>query len=135
MAVFALLNEFVEVNSVDLSDHVKSAVLALEADALDATTMGSDGWKEMVGGLKAGTLTIEFLDDYAASEVDATMWPLFGTVTTFEVRPDAGAVGATNPKYTGSVLVVQHSLGGSVGELAAKSLTLPTSGAVARATS
>lgn len=134
MAVFALLNEFFTINSVNLSDHIKSATLAMEADQLDSTAMG-DLWKEVTGGLKGGTVTLSFLDDYAASNVDATLWPIFGTVVTFEVRPDAGARSATNPGYTGSLFVAQHALGGQVGELAMKGLTFPTSGAISRQTS
>lgn len=134
MATFALLNEFVSINSVDLSDHVRAATLALEATQLDSTTMG-DNWSEVTGGLKSGTLTLEFLDDFAASEVDATLWPLFGTVTAFIVRPDAGAVSATNPNYSGNLFIAQHAVGGTLNEMAMKSLTLPTSGTVSRATS
>lgn len=133
MATFALLNEHIEINGVDLSDHVRSGTLALEATALDSSAMG-DGWTKQTGGLKSGTLSIEFLDDYAASQVDATLWPLFGTVVTFLVRPDGAAVSATNPNYTGSVLIQQHSSGGSLNEMAMKSVTYPTSGAVTRAT-
>lgn len=133
MAVFALVNEYVAINGVNMSQHVKSATLTLDAAALDSTAMG-DSWTENIGGLKSGSLTITYNDDFAAGAVDVTLWPLFGTVTTFEVRPDAGAVSATNPKYTGSVLIAGHGLGGSVGDLAAKSVTYPTSGAVTRAT-
>lgn len=133
MAVFALVNEYVAINGVNMSQHVKSATLTLDAAALDSTAMG-DSWTENIGGLKSGSLTIAFNDDFAAGAVDVTLWPLFGTVTTFEVRPDASAVSATNPKYTGSVLIAGHGLGGSVGDLAAKSVTYPTSGAVTRAT-
>jgi hypothetical protein len=134
MSVLALLNEYVSLNSVDMSDHVKSATLALEAAQLDPTAMG-DSWTKARGGLKSGTLSIEFLDDFDASEVDSTLWAIFGTVVAFEVRPDAGTVSATNPKYTGEVLINAHSVGGSLGELAMKSLSLPTSGTVTRATS
>ena len=135
MAVFALTAEYLALNgSATLNDHVKAATLTVEADALDSTAMGP-GWKSNVGGLKAGTLAITFNDDTAASNVDATLWPLLGTVITFEIRLTDSAVGPTNPKYTGSVLVSQHNLGGSVGELASKSLSFPTSGAVTRATS
>lgn len=133
MATLALLNAFVQINAVDLSDHARQATLALEATALNSEAFG-DTWTEITGGLKSGTLTIEFLDDFAASEVDATLFPIFGTVVTFTVRPDAGVVSATNPNYTGSVFIQQHSVGGSLNEMAMKSLTLPTSGAVTRAT-
>lgn len=133
MATFALLNEFVSINGVDLSDHVRQGALAVEATALDSTAMG-DNWMENTGGLKSGTLTIEFLDDFAAAEVDDTLWPLLGTVVEFVVRPDAGAVSTTNPNYTGSVFIQQHSVGGELNTMAAKSVTYPTSGAVTRAT-
>jgi hypothetical protein len=133
MAVFALTNEYLSINAVVLSDHVKSAVLTVDTESLDATAMGP-GWKAAVGGLKGGQLAITFNDDYAASNVDATIWAALGTVVAFEVRPDAGAVSPTNPKFTGSVLIAQTAVGGSVGELAAKQVTFPTSGAVTRAT-
>lgn len=134
MSVFALVNQHLTLNSVDFSDHIKGATLTVDVNQLDPTAMG-DGWVKALGGLKSGTLALEFMDDYAAGEVDATLWPILGTVVTFIVRPDAGAVGATNPNYTGSVLITQHTVGGSLGELAMKSLSFPTSGTVARATS
>jgi len=133
MAVFALTNEYLVLNAVNLSDHVKSAVLTVDAAQLDSTAM-SDSWTEMIGGLKSGSLAVTFNDDYASGSVDATIWAALGTVVTFEVRPDAGSVSATNPKYTGSVLISQHTTGGGIGELAAKSLTFQTSGAITRAT-
>jgi hypothetical protein len=67
--------------------------------------------------------------------VDVTLWPLLGTVTTFEIRPTSGARSATNPAYTGSVLISKHGLGGQLGALAPLSVTYPTSGTVSRQTS
>jgi len=135
MAVFALTAEYLSLNgSATLNDHVKAATLTVEGEALDATAMGP-GWKANVGGLKSGTLAVTFNDDMAASNVDATLWPLLNTVVAFEIRATDAAVSATNPKYTGSVLIQQFTLGGSVGELASKALTFPVSGAVTRATS
>lgn len=133
MAVFALINEYLALNAVAYTDHVRQATLAMEASALDATAMG-DGWTVNVYGLKSGSLQVEFNDDTAVGEVDALLWPLFGTNTAFEVRLDAGAVSTTNPKYTGSVGIAQHNVGGSLNEVARKSLTFPTSGVVTRAT-
>ena len=134
MAVVALVNEYLALNAVAMSDHVRSATLAMEASALDATAMG-DGWVKNVYGLKNGQMQVEFNDDMAVSQVDALLWPLFGTNTAFEVRIDAGAVSTSNPKYTGLVGIAQHNVGGSLNEVARKSLTWPTSGTVSRATS
>lgn len=134
MSTLALLNEFISVNAVDISDHCRQGTLAMEATDLDSTAFG-DNWSEHTGGLKSGTLTIEALDDFAASQIDDTLWPLFGTVVDFEVRPTADPVGATNPSYTGKLFIAQHAVGGTLNEMAMKSLSYPTSGAVSRATS
>jgi hypothetical protein len=135
VAVFALINQYVSINSVDLSNHVKNAKLTLDVENLDTTAQQSGGWKAFIGGLKSGTLALEFEDDEAAGSVDATLWSALGTVVTFEVRADAGARSATNPGYTGSILVTGTEVGGKLGELAGKSVSYPTSGTVLRQTS
>ena len=134
MAVYALTSMSTTINSVDYSQYLKSSTLAVDAAVLDATDFASGGWVENVGGLKSGTLSLEFNDDAAATTVDDRIWNLLGTVVTFVVKPTSAAVGANNPTYSGSVLVTGHSIGGAVGELASKSLSFPTSGAITRAT-
>ena len=98
-------------------------------DSVDTTAMG-DTWKTEIGGVKSAGLNIEFYNDHAAGETDVTLFPLFGTVVTFEVRSDQGAVSSTNPSYSGSVHVNGHQIGGSHGDAA--DLRAPQ---VARATS
>ena len=132
MAVYALTSQVTTINSVDYSDHLKSSVLTLDAAQLDTTDFASGGWVEMIGGLKSGTLALNFMDDVADNDVDEELFALLGTVVTFAVRATSGAISASNPEYQGSVLITGHSIGGGVGELAQKSLTFPTSGAVVR---
>lgn len=132
MGIMALTAQVVTINGETYTNRSKGATLTVDAAQLDSTTMASDGWTEAVGGLKSGTLGVEFLDDVAAGEIDADMWPLLGTVVTFVVRQDDAVVGSSNPEYRGSVLVTQHTIGGSVGDLASKSLSFPTTGAVTR---
>lgn len=134
MAVMALTTQYTALNSVDESANIKSSTLVIDVNPLDTTDFASAGWTENIGGFKSGTLTIEFQDDVAASAIDSKLWALLGTVTTFEVRLTSAVVGTSNTKWTGSVLINQHAVGGSVGELAMKSLTFPTSGTVTRAT-
>lgn len=133
MATVALLNEYVTINASNLSDHVKVAKLLVDSAQLDPTAMG-DNWKEVQGGLKSGSLQLELNEDVAAGSIDAILWPLLGTVVAFEVRIDAGAVSTSNPKYTGSVFIGHHELGGTLGELGKKTMTIPTSGTITRAT-
>lgn len=134
MATFAYTDASVTINSVDLSDHVKSVALTLDVAALDDTAMG-DSWVSNIAGLKSGTVAITFNDDFAESEVDATLWAAFGTVVPIALRPTSSAKSATNPEYSGSVLINQLTVGGDIGALAAKTVTWPTSGTVSRATS
>lgn len=132
MAVFSLTAQVVTLNSVDYSDHLKSAILTLDAASLDTTDFASAGWTEVIGGLKSGTLALNFMDDVADNDVDEELYALLGTVVAFTLKPVSGTTGASNPEYQGSVLVTGHTVGGGVGELASKSLTFPISGAITR---
>jgi hypothetical protein len=135
LAKFVLTDASVVLNSVDLSDHVSSVTLEITSDEIVTTAMG-DTFQSRTGGLKDGTLSIEFQQDFASSEVDATLFPLLGSTTAFVVKPTSGSVSATNPSYSGNVLVNSHSpVANGVGELATMSVSFPTSGTITRATS
>jgi hypothetical protein len=135
MPKMVLLAEYVSIAGNDLSTYTNKAELAVEVEDKDVTTYGSLGWKEVLGGLKSGTMALEFKQDFAATKLDSIMWPLFGTVVAFEVRSDQAAVGTSNPKYTGTVLIkAWNPVTGSVGDEASVSVSYPTSGAVTRAT-
>jgi hypothetical protein len=135
MSTFALTNEYLLLNSVNLSDHVRAATLAAEAAALDSTAMG-DSWTENTGGLKSGTLTVEFLDDFADGSVDATVWAAFdaNVAVAVAVRPVNTTISTTNPEYQVNILPNQWNMGGTLGEMASKSLTFPFTGALVRDT-
>lgn len=135
MAFMVLTSEYLSLDSNDLSEYTSKAELTVEVDEKDVTTYASAGWKEVIGGLKSGGLSVEFKQDFAAAALDAILWPLFGTVVAFEVRPTSAVVGTSNPKWTGSVLVKElKPIQGGVGDEASMSVSFPTSGAVTRAT-
>jgi hypothetical protein len=136
MAVFALTNEYVLFNAVELSDHARAATLTAEGEQLDSTTFGPNGWRTYIMGLKGGSVAIEFLDDFASGSVDATIWSAFntGTPIAFAMRPVNTTIATTNPEFQFNLLPNQYSLGGSLGELAGKTLTFPITGAVTRDT-
>ena len=135
MAVFLQNDVQVTVNSVDLTDHVASVTWNESADELETTAMG-DGNRTRIGGLKDGSVSIEFHQDFAASSVYATLYPLLGTVTTVSMTPTSASVAATNPKHSASALVTELPIfDGSVSDLATVSVTWPLSGAVTVATS
>lgn len=135
MGSFAFIDCRLEVNSVNLSAFAKAVTLEVSADELDDTAFG-DTYRSKIGGLKDWNVQVEFNSDFAASAVDATLWPLLGTATTVKVRPTTSAIGSTNPEYSGSALVSQYNpFGNSVGELATVSVQWPGAGTLSRATS
>lgn len=62
----------VTINSVDLSDQVTSATINQQFDELETTAMGATA-HSFVKGLESSTITLDFLNSYAASEVYATL--------------------------------------------------------------
>jgi len=135
MAAFMLYNCSVVVNSIDLSDHVTSITFTENAAELETTAMG-DSNVTLIGGLKSGSIDLEFNQDMQASETQATIRGLLGTVTTVVIKSDASAVSAANPSWTFSALVTEWpSVNGAVGELATATVSWPLSGAVVEATS
>lgn len=134
MAKMVFTTTYIALGGTDLSSYCNKAELSVEVEEKEVTTFGSGGNKEIIGGLKSGTLALEFKNDYAAGLLDAILWPLLGTVVTFELRPTSAAVGTSNPKWTGSVLINGLSAGGGVGDEATQSQSFPTTGAITRAT-
>ncbi|NUS74873.1 MAG: hypothetical protein HOV70_01565 [Streptomyces sp.] len=135
MPKMVLTAEYLSINANVLNAYTRKAELTVEVEEKDVTNYASAGWKEVLGGIKSAGLSVEFLQSFTAAELDAIMWALLGTVVPFEVRADQAAVGTSNPKYTGSVLINGWSpLTGSVGDEATVSQDFPSSGAVTRAT-
>ena len=137
MAVEVITDQRLVINAVVLSDHIKMAGLEMSSDAKDTTTMGTSGWKSFLAGLREGTLGVNFLNDFAAGSVDATLWPIFSTgtgVTTFTTRKSSGATAVTNPEFGGSIVVTQHKTGATVGELGVMDVQYPTTGTITRVT-
>ena len=134
MAKFVATDYSITLNGTDLSSSLQSVNLTIQSDEVETTTFGG-GWKTMVGGLKSGSLQLNFFQDFGAGSVDATLWPLLNTIGTVVIKPTSTAVSATNPSYTVLALVSQtQPFNSSVGDAATLSVTWPTSGTVTRAT-
>jgi hypothetical protein len=132
MARIVLTDVVVTINSVDLSDHIASVTLSTSADAVETTAFGQDS-RTRVGGLKDNSVTFDFHQDFAATEVEATIYPLIGTSTAVTVKPTGNAVGADNPEYQFNALVTEWTpLNGAVGELATASVTWPVDGSITK---
>jgi hypothetical protein len=134
MAKFAATDYSVTIAGVDFSTNLNSAELSQEADDIETTAFGSS-WRTRIGGLRNASLTLNFMQDFGAGSVDATLNPLLGTLATVVIKPTSGTVTATNPTYTMTCLVNSYSpFASSVGDIATLSVTWPVSGSVTRAT-
>jgi hypothetical protein len=135
MARIVLTNAYISVNSVDLSDLVASVTLNSSIDVVETTAFSTTAARTRIGGLADNSISLEFHQDYATGEVEATVYPLLGNTTTVVVKPNGSTTSATNPAYTATVLVSEWTpLNGAVGELATASVTWPVSGAITKTT-
>ena len=111
--------------SIDISSYVTNAVINQIVDELEVTTQG-DLSHRFVAGLQSGTFSIDFLNDWAASQVNETLSAAFGKTLAVSVITVKGtAVSATNPTYQFSILVNNLTpIGtGGVSEVASSSLS------------
>lgn len=117
---------------MDLSDDTESVTLNYSAEMLDETAMG-DTTRIRKGGLLDWSLDVNFHQDFAASQVDATLFSLVGTTTCVELRPLNSCSTTINPSYTGiCVLETYNPVGGSVGSLLDAPATFQSAGTLAR---
>ena len=135
MAKLVLTNPSIVIGSTDLSSYITSVTLDTKYDIVETTAFG-DTAKKRVAGLADNSISIEFFQDFAASNVEATIYPLLGTATTVVVKPVSTTTGSTNPSYTVSAVVSEwQPLKGTIGALATASVTWPVSGAITKVTS
>jgi len=135
MAIFVATDFSVSINgSTALASYLTQVELKVSANDITTTAFGST-FVTRVAGLKEGSLTLQFNQDYAASAVDAVLWPLLGSNATVVIKPTSTATSATNPAYTAICLVTDYTpVSGNIGDLSTFSITLPTTGTISRAT-
>jgi len=135
MAVYLSNGVVVTLNSVALSDHVTSATINRVFDELEVTAMGDTAHK-FVKGLEASTITLDFLSDTAASNVNATLQAAWGTTVALTLKQTSAAVSATNPLYSTTVLVNNTTdINGAVADIATQSITFTCNSVIVITTS
>jgi len=139
MAEFVLKSAWLIIGTsaapVNLTSRLRSVSISYKAEIQDKTVMGSSGRKR-IAGLKDFSVSADFNQDYAASNVDATLFPYIGsTAQRIVVKATSGVVAAGNPRWMGSVLLDSYSpISGGVGDLATVSVSWQGSGVLTRST-
>lgn len=79
----------VTINGTDLSDHCTSVTVSDDTEEQDVTGF-SQVYREMADSLKTASVETTFVQDYAASSVDATIYTIYSGTTngTIKVTPD-----------------------------------------------
>jgi hypothetical protein len=120
------------VPSIDISSYVSNAVINQIVDELEVTTMG-DLSHRFAQGLQSATFSIDFINDWASSQVMQTLNAAFGTTLAVSVITVKGTVvSAANPSYQFSILVNNLTpIGqGGVAEIATSSLSFTVNSVV-----
>jgi hypothetical protein len=134
MAKFVATDHKITINGTNFSDSLQSVDLTVQTDEVDTTTFGGQ-WKTVTGGLRSGSLTLNFYQDFGAASVDATLWPLLNTNATVVITPTSSTVSSLNPSSSGVFLVSQYQpFNSTVGDLAQLSVTWNSAGTIVRAT-
>jgi hypothetical protein len=88
-----------------------------------------------LAGLKDASISLDFHQDFGASSVDQTLFPLLGSQATVVITP-TNATSSTSPAYSGVFLCTEYQpYASSVGDLATLSVSWPLAdGTISRAT-
>ena len=123
MAIYLSNGVVVTLNSVDLSNHCTAVSINRSFEELTVTAMG-DTAQKYAKGLEASTITIDFLNDTAAANVNATLQAAWGTTVPLTIKQTSAAISATNPEYQTTVLVNNtQDVNGAVGDISSQSIT------------
>ena len=126
VAIFLSNGVQVTLNSVVLTTVTTSATINRSFDELEVTAMGDTAHK-FVKGLEASTITLDFLNDDAATgagSVRAALQAAWGTTVPLTMKQTSGATSTTNPLYSTTVLVNNTTdINGAVGDESTQSIT------------
>jgi hypothetical protein len=117
------------------TDQVGKIELTIQVEEKDVTTFAALGAKVIRGGLESGSLKVTFENDYTDNGLDEVMWTALKSKTpiTFATRITSGAISASNPEFTGYVLVNKWTpINGGPGDDAKVEVDFPTSGPTTR---
>ncbi|TLQ45753.1 hypothetical protein [Streptomyces marianii] len=117
MGKFILTDVRLFTAGADLTGRSNKVEITSEVEDKDATNYGSQGWKEVLGGLASSDIAGE--GQWEAGDpgkVDNVSWAELGAVGPWTIGPDGAAVGDLT--YFTRALRADYKLGDAVGEIA-----------------
>lgn len=125
-------------NGEDITGSVARAELVISAAEVDVTDFASGGFTEIVGGLKSGSVSLDFHSDFGAGGLSTVVTEAeVGTLGTVVIIAGNGtAASSATPAFTAVCMVSSVTpVAGAVGDLSTFSVTWPTSGEITKAVS
>jgi hypothetical protein len=138
LAKYVVTGNTVKFNNQDISASVARAELVISSAEVDVTDFASGGWTEVVGGLKSGSVSLDFHSDFGAGGLSTIVSEAqVGTLGTVVIIAGNGtAASSATPAFTAVCLVSSVTpVAGAVGDLSTFSVTWPTSGPIVKAVS
>ena len=138
MAKYVVTGNNVSIGGTDVSGSVARAELTITSTEVDVTDFASGGFTEVVGGLKSGSLSLDFHNDFGSGALNTVLTEdLVGTLVEIVVIAGNGSSASEDtPSYTANFLINSLSpVSGAVGDLSTFSVTFPMSGTVTKAVS
>lgn len=124
-------------SATDATPWTTKAAFGPKFDPVEFTNFGSAGYKQFKPGLFEADVNFEFNQDFAASQLDAVVFPQFIARTNpvyLDIKPSSAARGTTNPSIVCAGFWVEYPLEYSVGERMGANLSFKVTGVVARLT-
>lgn len=139
MAFKVIIDPVVTIGGTNYDSVISSFAFPISRDNIEATNFNSAGDKEYVGGLRSYPVNVTFRKDADMSGLDLAAWTAIqadDNTLAWTAKADSDATDATNPLYSGSLLVSGWTpIGGAVGAGHEESVTWQGTGAITRATS
>lgn len=127
----AIIDAVVYIEGNDLSDWVSKLEDDEMYDEIEVTTYGDEGNKTYVGGLKGGSIGLDFKQDFAPDAIDDIMASLVSREpVNMSWKPFNAAISSANKLHSGKILLNSwQPISGNVGEQPTISKTFSKSGA------
>jgi predicted secreted protein len=118
MGKYIITNAITKINSVDLTPFVQKVEVSLSKEKVDVTAMGASA-KQYLPGLGDDSISVTFFQSFGASEVNATLQPLYASGSQFPIQviPNGTAISSTNPAFSGTMSMYDYTpISGQVGD-------------------
>jgi hypothetical protein len=96
VAKFVATDYNIKINGADFTSSIAAVTFDVSAAEQEVTAFG-DSFVQRISGLKDASVSLDFHQDFGATSVDATLFPLLGSQATVTVIPSGTVVSATNP--------------------------------------